>query len=438
MGREVNVDLIQALEKQIEKGDGDIIKLKRARNSLLNISTRIPPEILEHIFAWSVFRKEDHSLRANSHFDRPREGSYNFRLVCHHWSEVASNIPELWSFWGTTLWQWWNRRSHPRFVPRIDLVLADSEYAHFSNDKPLYTLRDRAAQDAIRQVHLKGEDDLLSSVLSSLTPSENVRCNSIESIDLQNYGDIVDVSDFFARHRLPKLRSLFLNGIFRLPSWDHLIPQTTLLTTLSLDIPGYLAHPPPSTLQLLSILASNPNLRELLMDSPVIPVDDGDGSTPQVSLPHLKNLHFTGELRGVFRLLDRLALPDTLEYMELKALDSTVEDLSRIPGPYLREFFQRDHDRLGVKAYTDDSLLDTLLINVVTVGQPRSRQLKFDAVLDRIGPPSSLDNPCLNIIASIPGERVVSLSTNVPSEKVVDVLDAMPNIKMMYLMIPET
>jgi len=42
MGREVNVDLaIRAAEKQIEGGNGDVIKLKRARNSLLNICTRL-------------------------------------------------------------------------------------------------------------------------------------------------------------------------------------------------------------------------------------------------------------------------------------------------------------------------------------------------------------------------------------------------------------
>jgi len=54
MGRETNIHLIQALEKRIKEGKGDIIKLKRDRNSLLNISTRLPPEILGHIFARSL------------------------------------------------------------------------------------------------------------------------------------------------------------------------------------------------------------------------------------------------------------------------------------------------------------------------------------------------------------------------------------------------
>ena len=95
MGREANIDLIRALEKRIGEGKGDKIKLKRERNSLLNISTRLPPEILGQIFTWNLVRE--------GFFRGLREGSYNFLLVCHHWFEVASRTPELWNFWGNTL-----------------------------------------------------------------------------------------------------------------------------------------------------------------------------------------------------------------------------------------------------------------------------------------------------------------------------------------------
>ena len=50
MGPEISIDSILALEKQVEEGTGDVIQLKRTRNSLLNISARVPPEILGHSF----------------------------------------------------------------------------------------------------------------------------------------------------------------------------------------------------------------------------------------------------------------------------------------------------------------------------------------------------------------------------------------------------
>ena len=114
MGPEINIDSILALEKQIEEGIGDVTRLKRARNSLLNISTRVPPEILGHVFRWNVIPKGE--------FDGLRAGSYNFLLVCHHWFEVASNTPELWTFWGNNLNQWSQRYQRSGTAP-LDLVL---------------------------------------------------------------------------------------------------------------------------------------------------------------------------------------------------------------------------------------------------------------------------------------------------------------------------
>jgi hypothetical protein len=51
MGHEINVDSIRDLEEQIEGDAGDIIQLKRTRNSSFNISTHVPPEILGSVFA---------------------------------------------------------------------------------------------------------------------------------------------------------------------------------------------------------------------------------------------------------------------------------------------------------------------------------------------------------------------------------------------------
>ena len=186
MGLETNAESIRVLEREIEDGNGDIIKLKRARNSLLNISMRVPPEILGDIFSWILVRP-DPDPDSELHFNRLPEGCYNFLLVCHHWFQVASHIPKLWTYCGNTLqdWEKWHHL-HPRVTP-LDLVLSHTSpptTQPFIEPALGDALRDRATQDAVRQVHLLcNYGYLLSLVTSLLTPEgEGVQYRSIESI----------------------------------------------------------------------------------------------------------------------------------------------------------------------------------------------------------------------------------------------------------------
>ena len=215
MGREINIDRILDMEKQIEEGAGNIIKLKRARNSLLNISTIVPPEILGSIFRWNLIL--DGGIPPSDGYP---EGTYNFLLVCHRWFEVASHTPELWGFWGNTLKKWsrWYKRSG---TTPIDLVLiwrSDTRGSDISSNGPLRdALRDRATSDAIRSLHLQGERSLVTSILSILTPDdEELRCSSIESISLQR----VDASEFFARYHFPKLWYRDVSAGVTISSWE--------------------------------------------------------------------------------------------------------------------------------------------------------------------------------------------------------------------------
>jgi len=197
MDREINHDAILAL-------DAEIIRLKRTRNSLLNIAC-IPPEILGHIFRFNVAEV------GNPHFAEIPRGSYNFLLVCHHWFQVALRTPELWTSWGNNLkdWKRWYLRSG---ISTLDLILDGWGYQGGDFDEALRdALKDRAARDVIRKVHLTSGDQVgfLTPIVSSLIPEgEDVRPSSIESIVL----DRVNASDLFTRYRFPKLCNLHLSG----------------------------------------------------------------------------------------------------------------------------------------------------------------------------------------------------------------------------------
>jgi hypothetical protein len=235
MDREINLNSIRVLEKQIQEHERAIIQLKRVRNSLLNVSTRLPPEVLGSIFRWNVIPDGD--------FGGLSKGSYNFLLVCHHWFRVASATSGLWSFWGNSIEDWEHRHARCRTAP-LDLVLTEySEFPHL-DDALREALQDRATRDTIRRVHLAASStELLNSVISSIiVKGEETQSISMGSFILRSApGSNVDISDFFSRYHFPKLHRLDLSD-FSISSWDLLRSRTTSLTTLSLtsDAPSSL------------------------------------------------------------------------------------------------------------------------------------------------------------------------------------------------------
>ena len=335
MDREANIDSIRALEQEIMEHERAIAKLKRARNSLLNVS-KLPPEVLGNIFRYNVTLRGD--------FGGLEKGSHNFLLVCHHWSEVASRTPELWSFWGNAPGDWarWYRRSG---TAPLDLVLGGYGYTEGHFDATLRDVfKDRATRDTIRRVHLSaGGTGLVNSILSSLIPDcDEVRSNSVESFILFNQSKApVNVSKFFAHYRFPKLERLALYNC-SISSWDHLTSRTSALTTLELDFthPSTTPSPTPAVSQLLSILSSNPALRKVVLLKRAVPDSDGDGGSEpssRVQLPHLKELRLDGGLRHVFNILHRLDHPGNMDLLSLMLHDCDNADVSQIVGPYLRD-----------------------------------------------------------------------------------------------------
>jgi hypothetical protein len=441
MGPEANIELIRDLEKQIKEGSGDVIKLKRTRNSFLNISTRVPPEILGKIFFWIVARKRDFSPFASTTFDGLENGSYNFLLVCHHWFEVASNTPELWGFWGDSL-QGWNALCHHTAAAPVDLVLSGPLICSGAVvSVPLRdALRDCAIQDKIREIHLmSNEIDLLDSIFSSLTPNgEDLQeKRRVESIALLSKIIPSGFSKFFTRSRLPNLQNLRIEGELQLPLWDHLVSQTTGLTDLDLGF----THPSPlpSPSQLLSILASNPNLQYLALSDAALP-NAVDGFDVKVPLRNLRSIYLAECARNICWLLDRLELPAALDLTAFRISPGfTAQDILQTLGPRIRDHLQRDprfQHRLGV-----DLAPGRIDIHAGHVGSHHmelfqcplvSSHKRFGAFF--AGPyDPMMEKSTLDLMAFIPREHVVHLELSDPMEVPNDLLAGMPNIETLWL-----
>ncbi|KAF9646758.1 hypothetical protein BDM02DRAFT_3118156 [Thelephora ganbajun] len=437
-GGEVNIKSIRALEEQIREHEMAIIELKRTRNSLLNVS-KLPPEVLGDIFHWNVALRDD--------FDELDKRSHNFLFVCHHWLEVALQTPEIWSFWGDTPKEW--ARWYPRSgTAPLDLVLGDHYHGDSHFDTTLCdVLRDRATQDTIRRVHLKANDpELLNAIISSISATcEGIQSSSVESFILcswkHNRGDssLVDVSNFFAHYCFPKLQQLELLDC-TISSWNHLTSRTTALTTLDLNLKH--PSPTPTTSQLLSILASNPALRTVVLANRAIPDDSGDGSSSQIQLHHLKRLQLKGDLRHVTGLLHRLAYPRIMDSLCIVLYDCAIADISQSIGPCLRDYLQRRGRSqsglgLGVSLSSEGGIRfhvrDVGGIDLSAPAPARMKSLAFIGInTGQALPKDVMGKLTLDLIAHVPREEFVYFKACEQPVAMEDVSARFPNLKALH------
>ena len=191
------------------------------------------------------------------------------------------------------------------------------EFSRGLDDELRSALQGCATRDAIRRVHLlSGSSQLLNSIIFSIvTKGEGTRLNSVESFALHNYGgSIVDVSLFFSRYRLPKLKCLHLHGC-RVSPWNLVGLQPTNLTSLSLVTSELL--PTQALTQLLGILSFNSLLQDLLLSLTwALHIVDSETSSP-VPLPHLRKLNLSDDSFHAFELLNQLEFPDKMDSIDL-------------------------------------------------------------------------------------------------------------------------
>ena len=282
-------------------------------------------------------------------------------------------------------------------------------------------LKDRAARDVIRKVHLRSNNPrLLAAIVSSLTPKgDSVRRSNIESVVLSD----VDVSDFFARYRFPRLHDLRLSGGFRISSWDYLKSATAALTNLSLSLTSTTPSSTiPTTSQIISLLSSNPNLTSLALNTPAINNDDATNPSLQVQLHHLERISLIGAFRHIFPILRRLEFSESMNHGEIQFRDDRLEEISGPIGPCIRDYLQRDarfSHGLGMSVSCN---LRSIVFHtsVVEAGCQGPDQLpkrgppyaRFAVTLSRRIPHEARKRLCFDILPNIPQENIVYLEMN--------------------------
>ena len=404
----------------------------------MNIS-KLPSEVLGNIFRWNATLKGE--------FDGLEEGSHNSLLVCHHWFEVASRTPELWAFWGNSLEDWEKRHVRSSAGTPLNLVLDAVPYMFGTiSESQQVVLKDHATSDTIQRVHLRTDiSDILISIISPLLSRDGgLQINSLKSLILHcESSEPLDTS-FFARSRLLGLRHLELLGC-TLSSWEHLALQTTLLTTLQLFFDD--TSPTPTIPQLLSILASNPRLKKLELNSQAIPDGNGnrDGSRSVLPLPHLEELRLDGDPRQVFGLLCRLGLPRRMAMLALNVSHCVAADVSETIGPRLRDYLRcRGKSRNGLGIVLSSRGCISLSVGDADRLHPStslsSRMTQFASIIvgvDGALPEDTLEKLTLDLICFTPREEIVYPRTCRSPEVVKDLRVQMPNLKALDLyMVP--
>ena len=442
----VNLKMIALLDKVTAKIEKKQIvqeaHFKRAKNHLSSITIRIPPQILGYIFDLAITRK--YSMYSENHFDGPEEGSYNFLLVCHHWSQVAFSTPKLWRFWGNTF-QDWNERYHLSGNTSVDLVLDMDTDEEEELCAPLQDqLRDRITQDKIRRIHLQGHN--IGSILSLLTPDrEDIHEKHIKSFMCSTTDDIPELQTFFARLHLPFLQCLYIGGGCNTPLWDH-PPQTTCLTVLSLKI-SKTQFPPMH--QLISVLNANPNLQDLSLGE--MPSNEVKNTGVQVPLLHLKTIDLDGEFTSVFQLLKQLQIPAILDLTSLTMTELTFPDITSTLVPYMQNLFQCDlrfKEQASVTTFFNDDFAEI----TVTVfhesptqewqwptnsgyNSPTQEQqwpvAKFNISTKELTEMSL--EPIINLIKGVPLEWVKFLETEYAKGMQEELFNVMPKLEYLWL-----
>lgn len=337
LSSEANAHTIQSLEAQIQHHGKETIRLKRLRNSLLNVSVCLAPEILGYIFWWRVISGVSASGKISGN-------TFNFLLVCRYWFDVAVSTPSLWAFWGTSLRECvvFHRYSGavPLYLNLLD-VNSDREIRDARG-----VLEDLSVQRRILHLHIHAPSGALAKILFFMSTPHPEVDSQIESLILMVEGPwsnehpegLPDITNFLNANSFPELRLVRLRGCSL--RWESLILRTSGLTHLFIHAAERSKRP--TVLELASLFARNSALEEIDLSLEVVLIPDGSWPSVSISilLPHLRRLVVHGNATGYAQLLNLLRFSNKLKHVKADLLlDGIVVDVAAALTPFLPNLF---------------------------------------------------------------------------------------------------
>lgn len=436
--QEPSITSIRDSDEQTAANGGDRIQLERSQNPWVNDPTS---KVLERIFEWSIALGRDHP--PYDPFRDPKKGTYNFLSVCHYWTNVACGNQKLWTFWGPDLKEW-ARNGLP---DRARDLLVDLTFSQRRGDPEELSaelekaLKVRAGGDKIRQIHLESVNNakLLRSILSALTPDgKGIPRKSMESIIFRTSGEVPEeISNFFAQSSLPGLRCLEMSGSLRIPMWDHMPSQITGLTCLSLIFAQASLIKTthfPTTRQLTTLLAANPNLQELELWG-ALPEKIEDFRDAKIPLDHLTTIKLFGGSYSTVELLSILRFPATLDVVHLAMVDPKLDSMDQILGPHIEDLFRDAKFSESLQVFALDSDMRQVRVHVIPYNslEVEGPEKIFDIHLSGPRDPLELKQLAIDLMKLVPRERVEALemchTPEVPDEPFI----GMPKLKALEL-----
>lgn len=233
----------------------------------------------------------------------------------------------------------------------------------------------------LRSLDFKGHASLFDQFLEYFVVRNRASVPNLQDLRVDiscmgatsGYESFERISRFFTLS-FPKLDTLEIINLGI--NWNSSFPSFSSVTKLTIKNPSNVIRP--QMIQLLSLLRSNPRMKELDLEDGALPQpDDTGGERGFLRLPDLRSLRLNGGLLPIMRLLEHLRLPPELQYVSITvdAVGHSNDAILPRIKPFLQSYYleAREERRIeGMRLSLDD--LQTTMLTISTTPKTLSSE----------------------------------------------------------------